>query len=102
MKKLTTPVFIVFLFTKVSAQRVVTHTDLIPRMLANTEYKIGTHKIYEDKLNQVRDDREKTLAYATAIEQVQGSIYKSFTNVDAGLRNGKTLIYISKKVPDIF
>jgi hypothetical protein len=60
------------------------------------------HKIYQTKLDQVKDRREKTLAYATVIEEVQNSVFNSLTNVDAAIRNGKTLIYISKKIPKIF
>lgn len=84
------------------AQRIVAHTDLIPQMNANSAYKVGMHKLYDNKLNQVKQDREKTLAYATSIEQVQRSVYNSLTNVDGALRNGKTLIYISKRIPQIF
>src|SRR3954471_22834995 len=85
--------------TGVKAQRVVVHTDLIPRMQANTEYKIMMNKRYEDKLNQVKEDRENTLAYGTTIEQVQRRVFNSLTNVDDALRNGKTVLYISKKIP---
>jgi hypothetical protein len=88
--------------TGVKAQRVVVHTDLIPRMQANTEYKIMMNKRYEDKLNQVKEDRENTLAYGTTIEQVQRRVFNSLTNVDDALRNGKTVLYISKKIPQIF
>ncbi|MGI8633840.1 MAG: hypothetical protein ACR2KZ_00410 [Segetibacter sp.] len=86
----------------VKAQRQVIHTDLIPRMQANTETKLLMNKTYEDKLNQIKENRDKTLAYATTIEEVQKKVFSSLTNVDGALRNGKTLIYISRKIPHIF
>lgn len=92
----------ILIVTGAKAQRTVVHTDLIPRIHANTEYKVLMNKAYEDKLNQVKEDREKTLAYATTIEQVQQKIFNSLTNVDAAVRNGKTMLYISKKIPEIF
>jgi hypothetical protein len=91
-----------FSVTLVKAQRQVIHTDLIPRMQANTESKLLLNKTYENKLNQIKEDRDKTLAYATTIEEVQRKVFSSLTNVDGALRNGKTLIYISKKIPHIF
>jgi hypothetical protein len=91
-----------YTLTDAKAQTVVVHTDLISQMQVNADYKIGMHKIYQTKLDQVKDRREKTLAYATVIEEVQNSVFNSLTNVDAAIRNGKTLIYISKKIPKIF
>lgn len=97
------PLILPMFFAAVTqGQRQVIHTDLIPQMQANTDAKILLNKAYENKLNQIKEDRDKTLAYSTAIEEVQRKVFNSLTNVDGALRNGKTLIYISKKIPHIF
>lgn len=88
--------------TATKAQRTVLHTDLIPTLQANSEYKILMNKTYENKLNAIKEHREKTLSYVTTIEEVQRKTFNSLTNADAALKNGKTLIYISKKIPQIF
>lgn len=60
------------------------------------------NKLYEKKLDKIKADRERTMQYAETIEEVQRKMYSSLTNVESGLRNGKTLLYISKKIPKIF
>lgn len=84
------------------AQRVVMHTDLLPQTFANSAYKIGLNKVYENKLDEVARNREKTAAYTATIEEVQRKVFNSLTNVEGAIRNGKTLLYISKKIPLIF
>jgi hypothetical protein len=76
------------------AQRVVIHNDLIATNTSNTIYKVGMHKLYDSKLNEIKNRREKTLQYATTIEEVQRKIFGSLTNVEGAIRNGKTMIYI--------
>lgn len=95
-------IFFLMVASAAKAQRTVVHTDLIPTMQSNSEYKILMNKTYENKLNTIKDHREKTLGYVTTIEQVQQKTFNSLTNADAALKNGKTLIYISKKIPQIF
>ena len=41
-------------------------------------------------------------AYTTIIEEVQRKVFNSLTNVDGAIKNGKTLYYISQKIPQIF
>src|SRR4051812_11901298 len=84
------------------AQRIVHHIDLLPQMQSNTAYKVSMHEMYENKVREISDDREKTATYATTIEQVQKKVFGSLTNVSGAVRNGKTLFYISQKIPQIF
>lgn len=52
-------------------------------------------------LNRAKNYKEKTLAAWTTVEQVHNKIYDNLTNVSSGIRDGKTLATIMKKIPKI-
>lgn len=84
------------------AQQYVIHKDLLGIQARNTAYKNLWNSNYANKLDEIKSDREKVASYLTVIEAVQNKIYSSLVNVDDAIKNGKTLGYISKKIPLIF
>ena len=84
------------------SQRIVIHTDLTVQSTRNTAYKVGIHQLYTGKLGEIADNRKKTLGFATTIEEIHRKAFNALSNVDNALRNGQTLVYIGKKVPQIF
>ncbi len=84
------------------AQSFVIHNDLMATQGRNSSYKIAWNELYGQKLDAIQKDREKTSSCLGIINQVQEKILKSLSNVDDAIKNGKTLIYISKKIPVIF
>lgn len=52
-------------------------------------------------LKKAKNYKEKTLAAWTTVEQVHHKIYDNLTNVSSGIRDGKTLATIMKKIPKI-
>ncbi|HEX7754274.1 MAG TPA: hypothetical protein VF421_02935 [Niabella sp.] len=89
---------------KSSAQFVtwVFHTDLPFTQLENTAFKVAWNNMYSGKLNDIKNDREKTLASLMVVEEVQRNIFKTLSNVDDAVKDGKTMIAIGKKIPLIY
>ena len=83
-------------------QRIVYHADLVPQTITNSTFKIGMNEMYANKLGDIGNDRAKISAYTTTIEELQRKVFNSLTNVDGAIKNGKTLYYISQKIPQIF
>lgn len=77
------------------------HTDLPFTQLENTAFKCGWNYTYANKLKEIKENREKTLAYLTFVEEVQRKIYNTLSNVDGAVKDGKTMWALSKKVPEI-
>ncbi|WP_462254678.1 hypothetical protein [Ferruginibacter sp.] len=84
------------------AQSFVIHNDLIATQTKNSAYKIAWNELYGQKLDAIKKDRERTTSYLGIIQQVQEKILQCLSNVDAAIKNGKALFYISKKIPLIF
>lgn len=78
------------------------HTDLPVTQIENTAYKVAWNNKYANKLNDIKNLREKTLASLTIVEEVQRKIFNTLTNVDGAIKDGKTMITIGKKIPVIF
>jgi hypothetical protein len=83
------------------AQQYVYHTDLFPQVIENSSFKMGSNELYANKLSSVKSDRTTTSAYAAIIEEAQNLIFSSLTNVDDGIKNGKTVYYVVQKIPMI-
>lgn len=86
----------------IHAQQVVIHPDLIAQQSRNTAYKMLWSARYNNTLQNIREHRTSTLASMTGVEQIQQKIFNSLTQVQQGLQDGKTIWYISKKIPHIF
>ncbi len=80
----------------------VFHTDLPFTQIENTAYKVAWNHTYANKLNDIKNDREKTLAYLTVVEEVQRKIFNTLSNVSSAVKDGKTMVTITKKIPAIF
>jgi len=78
------------------------HTDLPFTQIENTAYKVAWNNKYANKLNDIKNLRQKTLASLTIVEEVQRKIFNTLSNVDGAIKDGKTMITIGKKVPIIF
>jgi hypothetical protein len=102
MKTLFIALAILLSSVAVSAQAYVIHTDLIPQTFVNSTYKISSNELYASKLNTVQSDRTTISAYAAAIEEAQNLIFNSLSNVDDGIKNGRTVYYIGQKIPLIY
>lgn len=98
-------VFILILSSSSSNAQFVTwafHTDLPFTQTENTALKSAWNYKYADKLNEIKKNREKTLEYLVFIEEVQRKIFNTLSNVDGALKDGKTMLAVSKKIPQIF
>jgi hypothetical protein len=82
--------------------RWVFHRDLPITYAANSAGKIVWLELYAEKMNDVKKAREKTVEYLAVVEEVQRKIYNSLTNVDAALKNGKTVLLIGKRIEAIY
>lgn len=82
--------------------RWVFHKDLPITYAANSAAKIAWLQLYADKMNDIKKAREKTVKYLTVVEEVQRNIYNALTNVDAALKNGKTVLLIAKRIEAIY
>jgi hypothetical protein len=102
MKKIFLLPFFVCAVTVLPAQQVVIHPDLIAQQGRNTAYKLFWSERYNSTLQSIREHRSSTLGSMTAVEQIQQKIFKSLTQVEQGLQDGKTIWYISKRIPHIF
>ncbi|HAO05674.1 MAG TPA: hypothetical protein DCQ50_01560 [Chryseobacterium sp.] len=78
------------------------HTDLPFTQIENTAFKVTWNVKYANKLSDIKNLREKTLASLTIVEEVQRKIFNTLTNVDGAIKDGKTMITIAKKIPVIF
>jgi hypothetical protein len=78
------------------------HTDLPFTQIENTTYKVAWNHTYANKLNDIKNDREKTLAYLTVVEEVQRKIFSTLSHVSGAVKDGKTMVTITKKIPGIF
>ena len=78
------------------------HTDLPFTQIENTAFKVTWNVKYANKLSDIKNLREKTLASLTIVEEVQRKIFNTLTNVDGAIKDGKTIITIAKKIPVIF
>ncbi len=83
-------------------QQVVIHHDLIQQATTNTASKVALHGQYRQKLTQIEEHRKGILTHVTTVEEVHRRMFNTLSNVDGALRNGRTLWYISQKVPQIF
>ena len=102
MKTVFITLGILLSFIVTDAQVYVVHTDLIPQTFVNSAFKIGSNELYVNKLNDVKNDRTNTSTYAATIEEAQNLIFNSLTNVDDAIKNGRTVYYITQKIPSIF
>lgn len=84
------------------AQQVVIHPDLIAQQGRNTAYKMFWAERYNNTLEQIKDHRSGILSSMAAVEQIQQKIFKNLTMVEQGLKDGKTVWYIARKIPRIF
>ena len=82
--------------------KIVFHQDLIQRELENAAVKQAALALYGDKLNDIMKKREKITFYMGVIEEIQHKIVKSLAYIDDVIKNGKTLYYLGKKIPDIY
>jgi hypothetical protein len=80
----------------------VFHTDLPFTQIENTAYKVAWNHTYANKLNDIKNDREKTLASLMVVEEVQRKIFRTLSNVDDAVKDGKTMVAIGKKIPLIY
>lgn len=96
--------FVVFttISTAQTYVKIVFHTDLIQREIENAAVKQAALAAYGSKLNDIMEKREKITFYLGVIEEIQRTIVKSLAYIDDVIKNGKTLYYLGKKVPDIY
>lgn len=52
-------------------------------------------------LQKTKQYKEKTLTAWAVVEEVNKKIYKNLTNVESGIRNGKMMVSITKRIPEI-
>ncbi len=82
--------------------KIVFHEDLIQRQIENTAVKQAALAMYGDKLDDIMHKREKITFYMGVIEEIQRKIVSSLANIDDAIKNGKTLYWLGKKIPDIY
>lgn len=85
-----------------SAQQMVLHPDLIAQQSRNTAYKMLWSERYNQTMQSIQEYRTGILANLATVERIQQQIFSSLTQVQQGLQDGKTIWYISKRIPRIF
>lgn len=95
--------FIVFLFFPFYSfsQNIVVHKDLLIQVVKNDAYKTASLLNYSDGLSKIQTRKETVAAAAASMDIVQQKVFNSLTNVDDGIRNVRTLFYISKYTTSI-
>ncbi len=93
-------IFLIFPFYSFS-QNIVVHKDLLEQMAKNDAFKTASLLNYSAGLSKIQTRKETVAAAAASMEIVQQKVFNSLTNVDAGLKNVKTLFYISKYTTSI-
>jgi hypothetical protein len=78
------------------------HRDMIATQTQNTATQYAYNELYNGTLTDIKNSRNKTMQNMGIIEEVQRTGFKSLSNVDGAVRNGKTLYYAFKKAPKIF
>lgn len=91
-----------FLSGLASAQQLVIHPDLLAQQARNTAVKQGWLGLYGNRLEDIRTDRSATLASLATVERIQEQVYRTLTQVQQGLRDGRTVWYLSKRIPRVF
>ena len=89
--------FIFFFFEySASSQNIVVHQDLLQQLLKNSAYQTGAHSIYDSSLSSVQKSKQAVTEAKTTLLYVQDKIYTNLTNVSSGIKNVKTVEYITK------
>ena len=83
------------------AQQVVIHPDMISQQSVNTATARMWLGLYENRLEDIRSHRQRTLAAMATIERIQQQVFEALTRVQDAVQDGKTVWYISKKIPGI-
>lgn len=78
------------------------HRDMNITQAENNVEQYALNELYNSTLTDIKNSRNKTMQNMGIIEEVQGSIFNSLSNVDGAIRNGKTLYYVAQKIPKIF
>lgn len=77
-------------------QSVVIHKDLLEQLGKNEGYKTTMHTTYDSTLSNIQQARKTISGAAGAIQIVQEKVFNSLTNVSDGIKNVRTLGYISQ------
>lgn len=97
MKKAITFFYILVLATfSGTGQTVVIHKDLLEQLARNESYRTAMHYNYDSTLSSIQKARKTISGAAGAIQVVQEKVFSSLTNVSDGLKNIRTLGYISR------
>lgn len=78
------------------AQSIVIHQDLLSQLARNESYRTTLHAGYDSTLFGIQKARKTITGATAAIETVQQKVFSSLTNVSDGIKNIRTLGYISK------
>ena len=83
------------------AQQVVIHPDMISQQSVNTATARMWLGLYENRLEDIRSHRQRTLSAMATIERIQQQVFEALTRVQDAVQDGKTVWYISKKIPGV-
>jgi hypothetical protein len=97
MKKIIAIIY-VFILAILSSygQSLVIHKDLLEQLAKNEAYRTAMHSTYDSTLSGIKKARNTITTAAGAIQVVQDKVFSSLTNVSDGIRNVRTLGYISQ------
>ena len=83
------------------AQQVVIHPDMISQQSVNTATARMWLGLYENRLEDIRSHRQRTLSAMATIERIQQQVFEALTRVQDAVQDGKTVWHISKKIPGV-
>lgn len=83
------------------SQNIIVHEDLLRQLQKNSAYQTGAHSIYDSSLSSVQKSKQAVTEAKTTLLYVQDKIYTNLTNVNSGIKNVKTVEYITKYTADI-
>ena len=86
----------------VQGQQFVFHPDLVMQQARNSAFKQLYLNLAEEQTRRIEEHRRAILGHLATMERIQQALHKSLTEVHAAISDGKTLIHIGRRVPNIF
>ena len=76
--------------------RFVIHKDLLLQKTKNETVKVANLGFYNNTLGTIKETRNTVLNAVTSVELIHQKVFNALTNVSSGIKNVKTLAYISQ------
>lgn len=72
--------------------------DQVLRNMSEREAHVG---LLKNILKKTKEVKQKTLASWTTVTAINNKVYYNLTNASDGIRNGKMMVSVTKKIPEI-